>query len=169
MATAPVIIPDPKKRPRRSVMRVAGRSRYPDVYFEKAIDNSHIVREPDTAQRGKCHRIMALCSGAFVIVFGIALLHFECVRYGYEISQLKTQSAELKESNQKLLLQQALLADPQRIDQLARQDLGLMSAEPRQMIRLSGSSAQPPPTGASIMARNYETVAPAQRGSPREP
>lgn len=169
MATAPVLIPDPKKRPRKSAMRVAGRSRYPDVYFEKSIDNSHLVLAPDPAQRRKCGRVIGVCAAAFALLFGMGMLHFKCVSYGYEISQLKTQSAELRESNQKLRLDQALLSDPQRIDQLARQDLGLAPSEPQQVIRLDGSGAQPAPTEAPVMARNYSSFALNQRGIPREP
>ncbi|MGH9354204.1 MAG: hypothetical protein ACRD2G_18910 [Terriglobia bacterium] len=162
MATAPVLIPE--RRPRKAAMRVAGRSRYPDVFFDKDIDNSHLVLQPDPSQGSKCGRVIGVCAAAFAVLFSLGLIHFECVRYGYEIAQLKTQSTKLEESNQKLRLDQALLSNPQRIDQLARRDLALAPSEPQQVIRLDGFGAQPSPTGIPVMARNDNALAPNPRG-----
>ena len=170
MATAPVVVPDPGDRPRRSAMRLAGRSRYPDVYYDRPINNSHVVREPDVAGRRKCYRVFASCAAALAVIFGIVLLHSECMRYGYEISQLEAQRAELKEANQQLRLEQARLADPERIDQLARQDLGLSPSSPQQFVRLGEAGVEPVvPGDGPVMARNYGTLARAERGVPREP
>ncbi|HEV2498457.1 MAG TPA: hypothetical protein VGY31_02605 [Terriglobia bacterium] len=167
MATAPVLIPEPKRR--KSAMRVAGRSRYPDVFFDKNIDNSRLVAQPDPAQRGKCGRVMGVCAAAFVLLFSIGMIHFECVRYGYEIAQLKSQSSRIEEANQKLRLDQALLSNPQRIDQLARQDLALAPSAPQQVIRLGDSGAPPQANGIPVMARNDSSLAPNSRGISREP
>ncbi|MGH9397776.1 MAG: cell division protein FtsL [Terriglobia bacterium] len=173
MATAPVVVPDSGKRLRAPAVRLAGHARYPDVYFHKAVDNSHLVREPDPAERRQFVRLLGACACIFLVIFGIALLHFECQHYGYEISQLKSESAQLRESNQKLQLEQALLTDPQRIDQLARQDLGLRPTQPQQVVRLGGAEPGlqpgPQPDGAPVMARNFNTLTPSPRGSSREP
>lgn len=147
-------------------MRVAGRSRYPDVHFERQIDNSHIVREPDLANRRKGYRVLAVSVAVLAVFLGLALLHLDNVRYGYEIAQLKADRAALKDANQKLRLEQASLADPQRIDQLARQDLGLVPSEPQQVIPLGqGGEAG----GSPVMARNFGVLTPASRGIAREP
>lgn len=170
MATAPVLIPDPKKR--KSAMRVAGRSRYPDVYYYRDIDNSHLVPQPDPAQNGNCRRIVGLGAIVFAMLFSIGMVHFKCVHYGYEIAQLQAQRAKLDEANQKLRLDQALLSNPQRIDQLARQDLALAPAQPQQLIRMGAaadSGAQASPSAAPVMAGNVDALAPNSRGASREP
>ncbi len=151
-------------------MRVARRSGYPDVWYEREILNHTLMREPDLKQRRKCIRVAAVCATVFAMIFGVALLHSKCMTYGYEISELQTERAELKEANQQLRLEQARLADPQRIDQLARQELGLAPSMPQQVIPLTGPNAQPiPPSTAPIMARNDTALAPVLRGTPREP
>ncbi|MGH9640584.1 MAG: hypothetical protein ACRD3Y_11010 [Bryobacteraceae bacterium] len=153
-------------------MRVAARARYPDVFYDRDIDNSHLVLQPDPAQSGKCGRLIAVCAAAFAVLFGIGMIHSGCVRYGYEIAQLKAQSSKLDEANQKLRLDQALLSNPQRIDQLARQDLALAPSEPQQVIRLGEPGAQAQASGAPVMARNDDNdnaLAPNSRGVSREP
>lgn len=169
MATAPVIFPEPQQRPRRTAIRVAGRSHLPEVFFEKQIDNSRVVREVDPARRRKCYSLLGGSVLAFIFIFGFALQHFECVKYGYQIEQLKSQRSKLKEANQKLRLEQALLADPQRIDRLARTDLGLAPSDPHQTIRLNGASPEALQPGAPVVARNFAALAPTRRGIPREP
>lgn len=169
MATAPVAVPDPRKRPRTPTMRVAGRSRYPDVYYDRAVDNSYLVRDPDPAERRQFANLLGACACIFLVIFGVALLHFECQRYGYEISQLKAEGAQLNESNQKLRLEQALLTDPQRIDRLARQDLGLETSQPQQVVRLGAAGAEPQPDSVSVVARSFNTITRSPRGASREP
>lgn len=169
MATAPVIVPEPRKRPRRTAIRVAGRSHLPEVFFEKQIDNSRVVREVDPERRRQCYILLGVSFLAFVFIFGFALQHFECVKYGYQIEQLKAQRSKLQEAGQKLRLEQALLADPQRIDRLARADLGLAPSQPQQVIRLNGPAPQVSQPGAPVFARNFAALAPPSRGTPREP
>jgi Cell division protein FtsL len=72
------------------------------------------------------------------------------VQYGYRIEQLKAQKATMEEWNHQLRLEHASLADPQRIDLLARKELGLASPTPAQVIRV-GSEGEP---RSSVLARN---------------
>lgn len=153
-------------------MRVAGRSRYPDVYYDRDIDNSHLVAQPDPEQGGKCRRLMSVCAILFAVLFSIGMIHFKCVHYGYEIAQLQAERAKLDEANQKLRLDQALLSNPQRIDQLARQDLALAPAQPQQVIHIGGAGAVNSPASlvaAPVMAGNMDALAPNSRGASREP
>ncbi|MGH9326740.1 MAG: cell division protein FtsL [Terriglobia bacterium] len=168
MATAPVILPERAKRSRTSSMRVAGRFHSPDPLFVKQIDNAHVVREVDTTKRRQCYFLLAVGALAFILVFVFALQHFECVQYGYKIASLKSQQASLTEWNQKLRLDQAQLTDPMRIDQLAREKLGLAPPEPQQVIRLGAAGTAPSGPAARILARNIG-VFPVPRGTPREP
>lgn len=164
MATAPVLVPEPKKR--KAPVRVAGRPRFTDVYFDRSIDNSRLIAQPDPADNQRFIRVIGFCAAAFAFLFAIGMIHFECVRYGYQIAELKSQSVKLNDANQKLRLEQALLSNPQRIDALARQDLALAPAAPQQVIRLG---ANVPEAAPPVEARNSGTPALNPRGNSREP
>jgi cell division protein FtsL len=79
--------------------------------------------------------------------------HFQCLRYGYQIEELKKQRTTLQECNHRLQLEEAALANPQRIDTLARTELGLASPEPRQVIPVGGLEPSPAESPAEL-ARN---------------
>ena len=163
MATPSTTLPKPRKRPG---LAGAGRACFPDIYYVKRIDNSRLRREVDPAKRRECFSLLGL--GILVFLFGLffAWQHFQCVRYGYQIEQLKAQRGALEEWNHQLRLDQASLADPQRIDTLARKELGLGSPGPLQVIQVGEVAGAPAPGGGSEFARNF---APARVESPREP
>jgi cell division protein FtsL len=165
MATATVTFPKPRRR--RVNSPAAGRASFPEIYFVKHIDNSRLVREVDLEKRRECFRLLTLCILLFLFVLLFSWQHFQCVRIGYEIEQLKAQRAALEEWNHQLLLKQAAMADPQRIDTLARKDLGMVLPNPRQVIRVGGADApSPQPPQPAELARNFSAVGKANPGEP---
>jgi cell division protein FtsL len=106
-----------------------------------------------------------------ILVFLSVLLfswqHLQCVRAGYKIEELKAQCAAQQEWNYQLRLEQAALADPQRIDTLARKDLGMVSPRPQQVIQWGGADAPSPPLPESTeYARNFAAVGEGNAGEP---
>jgi cell division protein FtsL len=91
----------------------------------------------------------------FLFVLLFAWQHFQCVRYGYQMEQLKAEYATLEEQNHQFRLEQAALADPERIDTLARTRLGMVSPSPQQVIQVG----EPEPSAAALespeLARNF--------------
>lgn len=136
----------------------AGRTRFPEVYFVKRIDNSHLRREVDPARRRDCFALLGLVVGVFVFALLFAWQHFECVRYGYQFEQLRVQHKALVERNHQLRLEQAALADPQRIDELARKQLGLAPPAPQQVIQFSGGQEGSPRPESREVARNFPSL-----------
>ena len=128
MATAAITLPRTRRRPRNAP--AAGRATFPEFYFVKHIDNSRLVREVDVERRRECFSLLGLGVLVFLFVLLFAWQHFQCVRYGYQVEQLKIECATLEEQNHQLRLEQAALADPQRIDTLARTRLGMVTPEP---------------------------------------
>jgi cell division protein FtsL len=167
MATAVVTIPK-KKRPWPVAGSVAGRSSAREL-FEKPIDNSHLHREPDPQKNRQCFALMGMVGLAFIFILVLAVAHFRCVRYGYQIERLKAQQADLAVWNRRLRLEQALLSDPQRIDRLARNDLGLAPPQPQQVVHLGGTGVQASMPSAPVVAHNFGSLAPARRSIPRDP
>ena len=168
MATAPIFVPEIQRQPRLAAS-AAGRSQLREVLFEKAIDNSRLYREVDLERHRQCFALLGIIGLAFLFVFLFAWEQFRCVRYGYEIEHLKSQRAALAVWNERLHLEQALMADPQRIDRLARVHLGLTPARSGQIVQLDGAKGLLHQSNARVFARNFESVAPATRGNPREP
>jgi cell division protein FtsL len=162
MATIAATLPR-TRRPRKAARTSSRQMSFPEFYFVKRIDNSRLRREVDPARRRECFGLLVLCS--FVFVFGLifAWQHFQCVQYGYRIEQLKSQKATMEEWNHQLRLERASLADPQRIDRLARRELGLVPPSAQQVIRV-GPQGEPE---SSVLARNLGGMGGAPAGFDR--
>lgn len=132
MATLTATMPQ-VRRPRNAP--AAGRNPLPEVIYLKWIDNSRLRREVDGATRRRCYRLLPVVIALFSLGMAYALQHFQCVKYGYEIERLKQEKQQLQEANRRLRLEQAALTDPQRINDLAREKLGLAPTSPSQRIR----------------------------------
>ncbi len=138
MATAVLI---PKERPRTRQSLAGGRARSPEIYFRKPIDNSRLRRDVDWAKRRECYRFLALGGVVFLFFLLVCWEHFECVRYGYEIQQLRSQQAAMQNWDNRLRMERASLANPQRIDRLAQTELGLIPPQPGQIVPVGKSAA----------------------------
>jgi len=98
------------------------------VFWVKRIDNTRLCRQRDP---GFLRETSALIAGTLVcltVVLFCAWMQFEAVHAGYRLEELRAQHDKVLEWNRNLRLEQAALLDPMRIDQLARNRLGL--AEP---------------------------------------
>ena len=153
MATAAVTLPKTRRRPRSGP--AAGRASFPEFYFVKHIDNSRLVREVDVEHRRECFSLLGLGVLVFLFVFMLAWQHFQCVRDGYQIEQYKAQYAALEEQKHQLRLEQAALADPERIDTLARTRLGMVTPNPRQIIRVGSAEPEAAAPESPELARNF--------------
>jgi len=154
MATVAVSLPSVKRRPRNQP--VAGRASYPEIYFVKHIDNSRLRREVDREKRHECLGLLVLAIAAFGFIMLFACQHFECVRYGYLNQQLKKDQAEKVERNHALKVEFASLSDPERIDTLARSELGLVPPKPDQIIQVGNPAVLHSPPSATEFAGNIE-------------
>jgi cell division protein FtsL len=138
MATIATALPRPRRIRKLTVERVGGRAPLPDVYYLKPIDNSRLRREVDRGTRRECYCLLGLGIMVFLFLLVFAWQSFAFVRDGYQLESARSQSESLKEWNRQLRVEHAALADPQRIDALARGELGLALPQPHQVIRLEG-------------------------------
>ena len=107
----------------------------PEVFFQKTIDNSRVVRMLDPRRRREIRMFSASVAALFVVLMVYAWQHFRAIEYGYRIEAQKAERDRLVELNRALKLEEASLRDPGRIDPLARQ-MGLVSPQPGQVVRL---------------------------------
>jgi cell division protein FtsL len=125
------------------------------------------VREVDPDKRRECFRLLALGILVFVFVLLILRQHLQCVRTGYEIEQLKVEREALEERKHQMLERQASLTDPQRIDTLAREDLGMVPPGPRQVMPAGADTVAAPEQTESVqLARNSSAVGGDDPGEP---
>jgi len=164
MATIAVTLPKPRRRPLNRL--AAGRASFPQIYFTKQIDNSRLVREVGHEKWREYFNLLGLGILCFLFVLLFSWQHLKCVQDGYEIEGLKAERVKLQEWNHQLRLSQAGLADPQRIDTLARKDLGMVSPRPQQVIQWGGLGQTSQQPESVQFARNSPIVG---DGSPGEP
>ena len=120
-----------------------------EVHFEKRIITNNVIREADS----KSHRdYIVVTVLAAVFLFGLlayAWQHYRWIQYGYRIEEAQKKKAQLAEIREQLRLERSSLRSPQRIDMMARHDLGMIPPDPGQVVTLSDTplvipAAQPP-------------------------
>ena len=161
MATVAAVLPRPRRRRRNQP--VSGRASLPVFYSVKRNDNSRLRRQINPEQRREFLVLLGLSVVVFAFVFLFSWQHFQCVRYGYQIEQLKLQRDDFEQRNRQLRLEEASLADPQRIDTLARRS-GLASPSPQQIHQVGAGGEEP--ASDSKWARNIPNLVPASAAIP---
>jgi cell division protein FtsL len=93
----------------------------------KRIDNSRLVRFAAPGSGREMLRHLGLGGLLTLVIFLYAWQHFQCIQLSYQIESLKSQQAQAAELHRQLTLESASLRSPARIDEIARQQLGLMA------------------------------------------
>jgi cell division protein FtsL len=133
----------------------------PGLLLPKLIDNSKVVREVDPrATRDRWALVLLVAC----LVAGLGLYawpHLERRQAGMEAQQLDRERERLVEENRKLRLEKASLEELQRVEAIARRDLGLAPPLPEQVVVVE----QPEPRPVGQLARAQD-ASPAPEGSP---
>ena len=122
----------------------ARRGPTPEVFFVKHIDNSRIVKADDPKRRQEMKIFTITMSILFALVMVYVWQHFLAIEIGYQVETQKQQVAQFQEQNRQLRLTEAQLSNPMRIDQIAREQLGLNAPEPGQVVRPDGAGGNVP-------------------------
>jgi cell division protein FtsL len=111
-----------------------------EFHTRKPIDNSRLTR---TVAPHRVRELMRQVTLA-VLLTGVVLLyawqHFACIQMRYQLETLKSQRAQAVELNQDLKLEEAGLRAPARINDIARQQLGLTAPAAGQVAPLEAPS-----------------------------
>jgi cell division protein FtsL len=125
-----------------------------EFFTIKHIDNSRLVRIVAPNQLRECVRIVSLGGLIALCAFLYAWQHFETIQLRYQLESLRSERAQATELNQELKLEVAGLRAPERIDMIARRQLGLTAPVPGQVAPMD----QPP---IGVMAEARPANAPA--------
>jgi cell division protein FtsL len=125
-----------------------------EFYTVKHIDNSRVVRIIAPNHMRECARVVLLGGLIALCAFLYAWQHFETIQLRYQLESLRSERAQATELNQELKLEVAGLRAPERIDMIARRQLGLTAPVPGQVAPMDL-----PPN--AVMAEASPAIAPS--------
>jgi cell division protein FtsL len=129
-----------------------------EVFFPKRIDNSRLVKAPDTVRIREMRIFTAAMTVLLSLVMFYGLQHFSAIEIGYHVETKKQQVEALREQNRQLRLTEAQLSQPRRIDEMARQ-MGLVERQPNQVVRVTDRTDSHLDNGAPALAQAAPTAA----------
>jgi len=115
--------------------------------LRRDIRNNAIVREVDRArvvEMWQWAKVLALLGA--VLVWS-AWEHFQVLRYGYLIEDVRKQIVVEEERHRHLVLDRAVLLRPQRLEEIAIGQLGLVVPGPASTIVIERVKSDAPPQG----------------------
>ena len=111
-----------------------------EVHLEKRIVNNNVIRESDAKGHRDYIIITALAAIFLFGLFAYGWQHYQCIQYGYRIEEAQKKEQRLAEIGRQLRLERASLSNPQRIDSIARQQLGMVVPAPGQLVTFSADA-----------------------------
>jgi cell division protein FtsL len=117
-----------------------------EIHLEKRIINNNVIREAD-ARSHRDYIIVTVLGAIFLVgLFIYGWQHYRWIQYGYRIEEAQKKKEQLAEIGRQLRLERASLRSPQRIDSIARRDLGMVIPIPGQRVTLSDTPLTVPVT-----------------------
>jgi len=120
--------------------------------IKKDVRNNPIVREVDEARQRELWQSVGIAGFLVLMVLFSAWQHFELLRHGYQIEELKRQRAAEEETGRRLRLEVDTLKSPKRIETVATEQLHLVTPSLDDAIVIERVVPADPPA-ASVVAR----------------
>src|SRR5213078_278327 len=105
-----------------------------EIHLEKRIVNNSVIRQIDAKSHRDYIVVTALAAMFLFGLFAYGWQHYQFIQYGYRIQEAQKKKEQLTEMRQQLRLERASLSSPQRIDAIARRDLGMVVPEKGQLV-----------------------------------
>jgi cell division protein FtsL len=118
----------------------------------KDVRNNPIVREVDEAKQRELWQSVAVAGFLVLVLLFSAWQHFELLRHGYQVEEIKRQRAAEEETTRRLRLEIETLRSPKRIEALATEQLHLVTPSRDEAIVIERVVPADPPA-ASVVAR----------------
>ena len=120
--------------------------------IKKDVRNNPIVREVDEARQRELWKSVAIAGFLVVGFLFSAWQHFELLRHGYQVEAMQRERAAEEEAGRRLRLEIETLRSPQRIEDLATQQLHLVTPSRDEAIVIQRVLPADPPA-KSVIAR----------------
>jgi cell division protein FtsL len=122
-----------------------------EVHFEKRIINNNVIREADSKGHRDYIIVTALAAMFLFGLFAYGWQHYQWIQYGYRIEEAQKKMQRLSEIGRQLRLERASLSNPQRIDSIARKQLGMVVPAPGQLVTFSADAPLTIPLPQRVM------------------
>jgi len=120
--------------------------------IKKDVRNNPIVREVDEARQIELGKSVGVAAFLVLVLLFSAWQHFELLRHGYQIEEMKRQRAAEEETGRRLRLEVDTLKSPKRIETVATEQLHLVTPSLDDAIVIERVVPADPPA-ASVVAR----------------
>ena len=120
--------------------------------IKKDVRNNPIVREVDEARQRELWKSAGVAAFLVLVLLFSAWQHFELLRHGYQIEEMKRQRAAEEETGRRLRLEVDTLKSPKRIETVATEQLHLVTPSLDDAIVIERIVPADPPA-ASVVAR----------------
>ncbi len=110
-----------------------------DIFYIKPVDNSRISKPVDLRLSAQ---LVSWLVVATILAMALLFKAWESVQIrqlGYRIEAVRSETDGLQQENHLLLVERAALRSPQRIDNIARDMLGMTLPSPQQVIMLDAT------------------------------
>ena len=111
-----------------------------EVHLEKRIINNHVIREADVRSYRDYIIVTAFAAVFLFGLFAYGWQHYKFIQYGYRIEEAQKKKEQLSEIGRQLRLERASLRNPQRIDSIARRELGMVVPQPGQLVTFNADA-----------------------------
>jgi cell division protein FtsL len=99
--------------------------------------NARLVKEKDRARARELRRLLFYGAAIVVPLLVYVWQRVEFLRVSYEVEALKKDRQQLQEQNKQLGVERSFLLSPDRIERLARKELGLVDPQPTDVRRVA--------------------------------
>jgi len=120
--------------------------------IKKDVRNNPIVREVDEDRQRELWKSVGIAGFLVLVLLFSAWQHFELLRHGYQVEEIKRQRAAEEDIARRLRLEIDTLRAPQRIEKLATQQLHLVAPSRDEAVVIERVVPADPPA-ASVVAR----------------
>ncbi|PYR66661.1 MAG: cell division protein FtsL [Acidobacteria bacterium] len=129
-----------------------------EIHLEKRIVNNSVIRQIDAKSHRDYIVVTALAAIFLFGLFAYGWQHYQWIQYGYRIEEAQKKKEQLAETGRRLRLERASLSNPQRIDSIARKQLGMVVPAPGQLVTFN--------TDAPLTIPSPQRQPPARRPQP---
>jgi cell division protein FtsL len=120
---------------------------------KKDVRNNPIVREMDQARQRELWTLAGIAGFVVLVLLFSAWQHFELLRHGYQVEQMKKERASEEDAARRLRLEIETLRAPKRIEALATQQLHLVAPTRNEAIVIERVLPADPPDRSVIALR----------------
>ena len=99
--------------------------------------NARLVKERDRARARELRKLMFYGAAIVVPLLVYVWQRVDFLRVSYEVEGLKKERQQLQDQNKQLGVERSFLLSPDRIERMARKDLGLVDPQPSDVRRVA--------------------------------